>query len=82
MTFAWGGVREDINTFKTFTELAKKKLPRTRATWSSFSRGQKRHFARMTYVNGNNRCHDNYDGNYGHFDDNIDKTYRKIFKYC
>ena len=30
----------------------------------------------------NNCCHDNFDQNFGNFDDNDDKKYWKTYKYC
>ena len=52
--------------------------PPIRAPWSFFSGRQKRRFARMMEKNtddDNNRCHDNFDQNFGNFDDNDDKNY-------
>ena len=45
---------------------------------SSFSGHQKRRFVRITEKitdDDNDRCHDNFDGNFGNFDDNEDKNY-------
>ena len=50
--------------------------PPIRATWSSFSRHEKRHFAHVTKEimdDDNDRCHDNFDQNFCNFDDNYDK---------
>ena len=52
--------------------------PPIRAPWSFFSGRQKRRFARMMEKNtddDNNRCHNNFDQNFGNFDDNDDKNY-------
>ena len=50
----------------------------TKATLPTFSGRQKRRFARMAEKNtddDNNCCHDNFDQNFGNFDDNYDKKY-------
>ena len=50
-----------------------------------FSGWQKRRFVRMAEKNtddDNNCCHDNFDQNFGNFDDNDDKKYWKTYKYC
>ena len=47
---------------------------------SSLSGRQKRRFAHMTEKNtddDNNCCHDNFDQNFGNFDDNDDKNTEK-----
>ena len=65
--------REDIKTKKTFQF-----HPPIRATLPTFSGRQKRRFARMAEKNtddDNNCCHDNFDQNFGNFDDNDDKKY-------
>ena len=52
--------------------------PQIRATLPTFSGRQKRHFGRMAEKNtddDNNCCHDNFDQNFGNFDDNDDKIY-------
>ena len=52
--------------------------PPIRATLPTFSGRQKRRFARMAEKNtddDNNCCHDNFDQNFGNFDDNDDKNY-------
>ena len=52
--------------------------PPIRATLPTFSVRQKRRFARMMEKNtddDNNRCHDNFDQNFGNFDDNDNKNY-------
>ena len=59
--------------------------PPNRATLPTFSGRQKRRFARMAEKNtddDNNCCHDNFDQNFGNFDDNDDKKYWKTYKYC
>ena len=58
----------------------KKNLPHPPiwATLPTFSSRQKRRFARMVEKNtddDNNCCHDNFDQNFGNFDDNYDKKY-------
>ena len=47
-----------------------------RATWSSFFGRQKRRFARMTeiFFGDDDGCSDNYDDNFGNFDDDYDKN--------
>ena len=52
--------------------------PPIRATLPTLSGRQKRRFARMAEKNtddDNNCCHDNFDKNFGNFDDNDDKKY-------
>ena len=52
--------------------------PPIRATLPTFSGRQKRRFVRMAEKNtddDNNCCHDNFDQNFGTFDDNDDKKY-------
>ena len=52
--------------------------PPIRATLPTLSGRQKRRFARMAEKNtddDNNCCHDNFDQNFGNFDDNDDKKY-------
>ena len=52
--------------------------PPIRATLPTLSGRQKRRFARMAEKNtddDNNCCHDNFDQNFGNFDDNYDKKY-------
>ena len=77
-------VREGVNEKKTFSfghcpnYLNPPPHPPIRAPWSFFSGRQKRRFARMMEKNtddDNNRCHDNFDQNFGNFDDNDDKNY-------
>ena len=63
---------------RALPELPKPPHPPIRAPWSFFSGRQKRRFARMMEKNtddDNNRCHDNFDQNFGNFDDNDDKNY-------
>ena len=72
-------LREDIQTKKNFSIRALPELPPRppiRATLPTFSGRQKRRFARMVEKNtddDNNCCHDNFDQNFGNFDDNDDK---------
>ena len=77
-------LREDIKTKKRLNSgiariIQKKKThPPIRATLPTFSGRQKRRFARMAEKNtddDNNCCHDNFDQNFGNFDDNYDKKY-------
>ena len=82
-------LREDIQTIKTFQfghcPNYPNPPPPIRATLPTFSGRQKRRFARMAEKNtddDNNCCHDNFDQNFGYFDDNYDKKYWKIYKYC
>ena len=66
-------------------ELAKPPPPKFGHLGPFFSGRQKRRFAPMTEKNtddDNNRCHDNFDQNFGNFDDNDDKNYWKTYKYC
>ena len=65
---------------KNFSIRALPELPKPpiRATLPTFSGRQKRRFARMAEKNtddDNNCCHDNFDQNFGNFDDNYDKKY-------
>ena len=78
------GLREDINTKKLFNSGIARITqtppphPPIRATLPTLSGRQKRRFARMAEKNtddDNNCCHDNFDQNFGNFDDNDDKTY-------
>ena len=85
-TWPWSvSLRKDIGTKKL---RALPKLPPThppiRATLPTFSGRQKRRFACMAGKNtddDNNCCHDNFDQNFGNFDDNDDKKYWKTYKY-
>ena len=66
--------------FRALPELPKPPPPMTpiRATLPTLSGRQKRRFARMAEKNtddDNNCCHDNFDQNFGNFDDNDDKKY-------
>ena len=52
--------------------------PPTPQLYRLFSGRQKRRFARMAEKNtddDNDCCHDNFDQNFGNFDDNYDKKY-------
>ena len=75
-------VREDIKTKNTFQfghcPNYPTPHPPIRATLPTLSGRQKRRFARMAEKNtddDNNCCHDNFDQNFGNFDDNDDKKY-------
>jgi len=75
-------LREDIGTKKTFQFGHCLNYPNPhppiQATLPTFSGRQKRRFARMAEKNtddDNNCCHDNFDQNFGNFDDNDDKKY-------
>ena len=65
---------------KNFSIRALPKLPKPhppiRATLPTFSGRQKRRFVRMAEKNTDDDCcHDNFDQNFGNFDDNDDKKY-------
>ena len=63
---------------RALPELAKPSTPQFGHLGPFFSGRQKRRFARMMEKNtddDNNRCHDNFDQNFGNFDDNDDKKY-------
>ena len=75
-------LREDIKTKKLFNlgiaRITQPPHPPIRATLPTFSGRQKRRFARMAEKNtddDNNCCHDNFDQNFGNFDDNYDNKY-------
>ena len=72
-------------SIRAMSELPKPPHPPIRATLPTLSGRQKRRFARMAEKNtddDNNCCHDNFDQNFGNFDDNDDKNYWKTYKYC
>ena len=66
---------------RALPELAKpppSPYPPIRAPWSLFFRPTKTTFCAYDGKNtddDNNRCHDNFDQNFGNFDDNDDKKY-------
>ena len=65
-------------SIRALPELPKPPHPPIWATLPTFSGRQKRRFARMAEKNtddDNNCCHDNFDQNFGNFDDNDDKKY-------
>ena len=69
-------IREDIQTKKNFSIRALPELSKPPPPNSTFCGRQKRRFARMAEKNtDNNCCHDNFDQNFGNFDDNDDKKY-------
>ena len=65
-------------SIRALPELPKPPPPPIRATLPTFSGRQKRRCARIAEKNtddDNNCCHDNFDQNFGNFDDNGDKKY-------
>ena len=69
--------KQKHTSIRALPELPKPPPPNS-GNFTDFSGRQKQRFARMVEKNtddDNNCCHDNFDQNFGNFDDNDDKKY-------